>query len=207
MRYISDYQQRLYDQGIDVALISGIEKPTLIIKDETLSAFFWDLPTVFKTDITGTRHTVIEFFYWTPDSPYMVVNQVHELLNYFRTNFDQFKRLEHQMRTNEHAIDRAKNLDGVINASCYPTWGNHFQTNKFVYTFESNQFNSLLLPFIHTEKFAKVYHHRYFNDALAIDPTLIHHPTYKDRGKNFTKTYPVISLQKFYQGVRWNGTR
>ena len=201
MRYICDYQQKIYDRGIDVALVTGTEKPTLVIRNNNLCARFHDLPTVFKNDITADRHTIIEYFYWTPDYPYVVVNQTHEIIKYLQRNPLEFQRLEEHMRTGVDSINRAKNLDSAINISCYPTWKHLFQTNKFVYTFESNQFNSLLLPFIHTEKFAKVYHHRYFEDSATIDPALIFHPDFKNTGKNHNKIYPVMSLQNFYQGV------
>lgn len=201
MRYICSYQQQLFDQGLQVALVTGTEKPNMLIKDNNLCAFFSDLPTVFKSDITPDRHTRVEFFYWSPDSPYMVVNQLHEVIKYLQQNFEEFERIEHHLRTNDHLIDRTKNLDRAINQACYPTWKKTFQTNKFIYTFESNQFNSLLLPYIHTEKFAKVYHHRYFADSAVIRPDLIFHPQQKNRGKNMTKFYPIMSIQKFLQGV------
>lgn len=144
-RYISNYQQQLYDKGIDVALVTGTDKPALAIRGTNLVAIFHDLPTVFKNDLTATRHTVLEYFYWTPDMPYIVVNQIHELINYFMNNVAEFRKYEHYMRTNENAIDRTKSLNNVINQTCYPTWDNSFQTNKFKYTFENNQFNNLSL--------------------------------------------------------------
>jgi len=201
-RYINNYQQHLYDRGIDVALITGIEKPGLIIKDNNLAAVFNDLPTVFKNDFTNNRHTVIEYFYWSPDSPYMVVNQIHEIIRYFRNNLSEFHRVEHHMCTGEHAVKRSMNLDHAVNAACYPTWNGSFQTDKFNYTFESNQFNALLLPFLNTEKFAQVFYHRYFADAALIDPKLIFHPVFKNRGRNSLKIYPVMSLTKFYQDAK-----
>ena len=202
MRYICNYQQNMYDNGIDVALVSGIEKPSVILTpDNMIAAVFHELPTVFKNDVTPDRHTVIEYFYWTPEYPHIVVNQAHELIRYFQQHVEEFKNLEEHLRTNKYAIHRSMSLDRAVNISCYPTWDNCFQTDKFFYTFASNQFNKLLIPFIRTEQFAKTYYYRYFNDANIIDPKLIFHPVHKNRSKVCTKYYPVMSLQKFYQGV------
>jgi len=59
-----------------------------------------------------------------------------------------------------------------------------------------------LLPFLNTEKFAQVFYHRYFADAALIDPKLIFHPVFKNRGRNSLKIYPVMSLTKFYQDAK-----
>lgn len=203
MRYISHYQRKLYDKGLNVALITGIEKPSIgITPDDRLCVTLHDLPTAFKNDITPNRRTVIEYFYWTPDSPFMVVNQAHALLRYFQRNIGEFKQVEDQMRTGKHNIDRSKNLNAQINKVCYPEWDECFQTNKFLYTFENNQFNSLLLPFIQRgERFAKIYHHRYFADSKNIRDDLLYHPTTRLKMKAVWRSFPIMSLETFYKGV------
>lgn len=201
-RYISNYQQQLYDSGKNVALVNGIEKPFVFVtQDNYLATGFNDLPTVFKNDITPTRRTIIEYFYWSPDNPFIVLNQVHSIIRYLQFNLQEFYRLLDNMRTGKNAIHRALNLDGIINKTCYPTWDYAFQTDKFIYTFESNQFNRLLLPFINKEKFATTYYHRYFADATRINPDLLFHPVYKDRAKPIVKVYKIMSIQKFLQGT------
>jgi hypothetical protein len=204
-RYICDYQHSLLDQGIASAIVTGIEKPSLTIKNNNFYATFFDEPIKFKTDVTADRHSIVEFFYWTPDSPYMVVNQVHEIIRYLQRNFAEFKRIEDHLRTNSKLLDRAHNLDNAINASCYPVWKKAFQTNKTQYAFEHQQFHSLLVPFLRTEKFAQVFHHRYYADAELIRPDLIFRTESEGSGKkNQVKHYPVMSLQKFYQDLQQN---
>lgn len=202
MRYISNYQQKLFDKGLNVALVSGIEKPAICITPNNfICSTISDLPTAFKNDITPTRRSIIEYFYWTPDSPYIMINQAHELIRHFQRNVNEFHEIELHLRTGKDAIDRSKNLNQQINKVCYPDWDDAFQTNKFIYTFESNQFNSLLLPFIKQEKFAKVYYHRYFADSQNIRDDLLFHPASKTIMKTVRKYFPIMSLETFYKGV------
>jgi hypothetical protein len=203
MRYICEYQHNLHDKGLKSALIVGIEKPLLTLTPQgMLTATFHDLPTVFKNDYTPMRHTTIEYFYWTPDHPFIVVNQCHDLIRYFQLHPKEFESLKEHMVTGIHSIDRSKNMDSQINKVCYPTWDNSFQTNKFIFAFESNQFNQLLLPFVRTEKFANVYYHRYFADTANMDPKLLFHEWQKHKARGSFKRYPIMSLDKFYEGVK-----
>jgi len=198
----------LYESGKTVAHIHGIDKPIISIDNgeysfqfEDSMSFNFESKSLIDQYDRINKHQYHEYFYWTPEYPHIVVNQAHELIRYFQQHVEEFKNLEEHLRTNKYAIHRSMSLDRAVNISCYPTWDNCFQTDKFFYTFASNQFNKLLIPFIRTEQFAKTYYHRYFNDANIIDPKLIFHPVYKNRSKVCYKYYPVMSLQKFYQGV------
>ena len=201
-QYICDYQHRLLDRGLTSAVILGIDKPGVCILHNNVCAKFVDEPIKFRTDIAAYQHSVVEFFYWTPDSPYMVVNQAHEIVRYLQKNFNEFKRIENFLRTGSNWNERASSLDSTINAVCYPNWKKSFQTNKTQGQFEYQQFHSLLIPFVQTEKFAKVFHHRWHEDNGLIRPDLL---TYVDGKCCGTKlqvnTYPIMSLQKFYQGA------
>lgn len=201
-RYIFDYQRDLADRGFNSAVVAGLDKPNVLIRNNNLCASFWDEGTIFKTHVTADARSVIEFFYWTPDSPYMLVNQAHEIVKFLQRNPAEFRRIEGHLRENNKAIQRAENLDTTVNMSCYPTWQPGFQTNKTQFIFEQQQFHSLLVPFIRTEKFAQVYHHRYYEDSAVIPEDLIFANEAKTRGRYMTKFYPIMSLNKFYEGLQ-----
>jgi hypothetical protein len=180
----------------------GIDKPGLCIVNNNLCARFVDEPIKFRTDIAAYQHSIVEFFYWTPDSPYIVVNQIHEILRYLQQNLDEFRRVENCLRTSEKWNEREHSLDRVTNAACYPLWRPVFQTNKTLGQFQDQQFHSLLVPFVQTEKFAKVFHHRYYDDSKVIRQDLLSINTDQYYGtKNQLNLYPIMSLQKFYQGA------
>ena len=201
-RYIQEYQRDLSDRGVNSAVVIGLDKPNLLFRDNNICALFWDEGTIFKTNVTADNKSVVEFFYWTPDSPYMIVNQAHEIIKFLQRNPAEFKRVESHLKDNSKPIQRSENLDYSVNAACYPTWRPGFQTNKTKYVFEDQQFHSLLVPFIRTEKFAQVYYHRYHADASLIREDLVFLNEAKTRGRPMTKYYPVMSLQRFYQGLQ-----
>ena len=201
-QYICDYQHALLDRGITSAVVMGVDKPGLCIVNDNLCARFVDEPIKFRTDIAAYQHSVVEFFYWTPDSPYIVVNQVHEILRYLQQNIDEFRRVEYCLRTNEKWNEREHSLDRVTNAACYPNWRPGFQTNKTLGQFQDQQFHSLLVPFVQTERFAKIFHHRYYDDSKVIRQDLLSIRDNQYYGtKNQFNLYPIMSVQKFYQGM------
>ena len=202
-QYMCDYQHKLFDQGLSSAVILGIDKPSITVINDNIYARFVDEPIRFRTDIAAYQHSVVEFFYWTPDSPYMVVNQIHEILQYLQRNFGEFQRLENFLRTNVNWNQRANNLDTVTNTVCYPNWKPAFQTDKTHGQFEHQQFHSLLVPFVNTERFAKFFHHRWYEDHNLLRPDLLVYINGVCCGtKSQINTYPVMSLDKFYQGVQ-----
>lgn len=203
-QYISDYQHNLMDRGLTSAVVMGIDKPNLCVVNENLCARFIDEPIKFKTDIAAYQYSIVEFFYWTPDSPYIVVNQIHEILRYLQQNFDEFRRVENCLRTSEKWYEREHGLDRTINAACYPQWRPVFQTDKTLGEFQNQQFHSLLVPFVQTEKFAKVFHHNYHDDSKVIRRDLLNIDNNKYYGtKSQFNLYPIMSLQKFYQGANF----
>lgn len=201
-QYMADYQRSMHDRGITSAVILGIDKPNITIIKDNICAKFVDEPIRFRTDVAAYQHSIVEFFYWTPDSPYIVVNQVNQIIQYLQKNFNEFKRLEKFLRTSEKYNERSNNLDPVVNAVCYPNWKPAFQTDKTIGHFEHQQFHSLLIPFLKSEKFARNFYHRWYEDNNIIRPDLLIEKDNRQYGTaNQIITYPVMSLKKFYQGI------
>lgn len=206
-RYIYNYTSRLYNMGKKVAVVYGVDKPTIRIQSNHIGYVFHDLPTIWKNDVDNTRFTNVEYFYWTPDMPYIVINQTNEMIRYLQHNPTKLNKLWDLMtKKSKYAIHRKHNMDAEINEVCYPEWDNAFQTDKHIYVFESSAFHVLLKPFIGKEKFLDGYVQRYYKDTENIDPELLFEAKGKDnynklQARVVFKFYPVMSLDDFYKGM------
>ncbi len=75
---------RLADQDHKIAVIYGIDKPKLFIKDEKFFFCFSDaLANHNNGDVGDYTNITNEFFYWSPDCPELIAKQCHIIKNWF----------------------------------------------------------------------------------------------------------------------------
>jgi hypothetical protein len=77
------------DRGLRTALVYGVDKPKVCIKDNKYHVYFLDkIVNCFTGNWNDPEYTNIhtEFFYWTPDLPEIVVKQSHMIRRWFESN-------------------------------------------------------------------------------------------------------------------------
>jgi len=79
---VSESEKKLIDQNKKVALIMGVDKPQICVKDNKVYCYFIDcnINGNFDQSFTDTGRTY-EFFYWTPDMPEVTHTQAREIYN------------------------------------------------------------------------------------------------------------------------------
>lgn len=149
IRYIYRYIHNMsLDKNKSIALVVGCDKPNIYINNQNqIGMLFLDNAVTHKSDINEYTSRKIEFFYWSPQFPQLVVDQCHYIINYLRSNPMVFKQMQSSMRTLKNTFnDRTLLYNKVTIAICYPNWKNDFQTNKPPFG-RNNCFLSLLQPF------------------------------------------------------------
>lgn len=114
-----------------VAIIRGIEKPSIHIKEDSSVWFcFHDITLTATVDMQkkGTSYT-IEDFYWSPDFPIIPMKQCHVIIDKLANN----KKLYSEWKTLKNSIEMAHTdpkykgspgyiLDRWYNTIIYPDW-------------------------------------------------------------------------------------
>ena len=143
-REIFKISSKLIKQGQKVATIFGMAKPNVRVFKNTFCSYFDDaaLSVISGTD-DGYERT-IEYFYWTPDLPEILIKQSQILYAYFKNNPDMRLLLDRYTRTvSDHSvIDKIKYKQleaysdsqifrALISQLIYPSWDNStFQADK-----------------------------------------------------------------------------
>ena len=82
-------QRQQLDQGRRTAVVFGVDKPRICIKDHKYQAYFLDVViNSFHGPFNNAEYTNLstEFFYWTPDLPETVIKQAHLIRRWFEAN-------------------------------------------------------------------------------------------------------------------------
>jgi hypothetical protein len=143
-REIFKISSKLINQGQQVATIYGMSKPLIFVDKNIFCGYFDDaaLSVISGTD-DGYERTV-EYFYWTPDLPELVIKQCQILYTYFKNNPDMSSLLDRYSRTvsDHNVIDKIKYKQlesysdsqifrSLISQLIYPSWDNStFQADK-----------------------------------------------------------------------------
>lgn len=120
------------DSGKKVCFVSGIDKPRVMLRDDTFYFAFLDYFTTLgvgqKYQIDGKRWFVEELFYWTPDMPKLVIKQAHILKNYFLANPNQQYLIDRaDLGSWKHSVAYFELVKSLV----YPYWDpKTFQTSK-----------------------------------------------------------------------------
>jgi hypothetical protein len=184
------------DTNKNIALVVGCDKPNIYINNQNqIGMLFLDNAVTHKSDINQYTSRKIEYFYWTPQFPQLVIDQCHYIINYLRSNPIVFRQMEDSMRTLKNTFnDRTLLYNRVTIAICYPKWKNEFQTNKPPFG-RNNCFLALLNPFQQYD-FVKFFNKRINEDYNKI----ISENTQNLREDNptplqvFHKFYPIANI-------------
>jgi hypothetical protein len=126
-RYIADYARKMQDSCIDVCVIMGMEKCIPYVDDNMRYGFmFTDAPLFFKS-------ALLEYFYWTPDMPEIVVEQAHYIWDYLKANPSYlYSIMAYKLRSPTTWFhNRKTSFDSIVKHVVYPNWDNRIhQVNK-----------------------------------------------------------------------------
>jgi hypothetical protein len=142
-RHITSHMRTLQEQHGQAAIILGIEKPGIYIKNNVACAYFNDAHCWYKSSITDTQLDV-EYFYWSHDLPEIVSEQAHALYNYLKQN----KSVLDLFRVSETFTDPVQNrvvtqnIRNICRSLLYPKWNsNIFQADKGNSLIYNEQYN------------------------------------------------------------------
>jgi hypothetical protein len=118
-RKILERIRTLSDQHRNVALVLGIDKPRMYVDKNVFCVYFSDAACWIKSSI-GKYTRNVEYFYWTPNMPEIVLEQAHTIYQHVLQN----KNSVAFLTSSEHNRDFVKSL-------IYPLWNPKiFQANK-----------------------------------------------------------------------------
>lgn len=121
MRDISNYVESL-GSGVRAAVVLGMDKVMPYAKGNEYGVVFSDGCTLLKSPGFGRGECVLEYFFWCPEFPEIVIEQGHRLWDYLLLS-PEFTRTRMKAWTN--GLDwrnRDKVFDSVIKQICYPEW-------------------------------------------------------------------------------------
>lgn len=117
---------KLYDQGKTVCQVYGVDKPMMGIDEAGYFAYFQDsntthaVPSGYDIGDLASKFFFLEFFYWTPDLPEIIVKQAQEIKKAAETNLiveqcvrDFYKIPLHLVRSVFHPIIYCKEANAL----------------------------------------------------------------------------------------------
>ena len=124
------HQKLTLDRGLKTAVVFGVDKPKLTIKDGKYCVYFVDtIPNSFIGAFNDLSYTNLEtvFFYWTPDLPEIVVKQAHLVKKWFDAN----SALKPVIQWPNHDYSKRTTYEIITRSIVYPNWDlGKFQCNK-----------------------------------------------------------------------------
>lgn len=114
-------QLRQLDRGRRTAIVFGVDKPRICVKDGKYHAYFVDVViNSFHGRFNDLNYTNLstEFFYWTPKLPEIVIKQSHMLKKWFEMN----PMLSYVLRWPNSSWNHRNVYEYVTRAVVYPEW-------------------------------------------------------------------------------------
>ena len=128
-RKISARLRTLADQYQKVALVLGIEKPQFSIYRGLFCAYFSDAGCWFKSTFEDYARNV-EYFYWTPDLPEIVLEQTHVIYQQILKNKNLLQFFDPKINNFEDRL-YTRNQRDFVKSQIYPKWNpTIFQADK-----------------------------------------------------------------------------
>lgn len=119
-----------HDRGLRTALVYGVDKPKVCIKDNKYCVYFLDkIVNCFAGNWNDLEYTNIhtEFFYWTPDLPEIVIKQSHMIRRWFESN----PALKSILQWTGGSATLRQAYEVIVRSLIYPGWNiNTFQCVK-----------------------------------------------------------------------------
>ena len=132
--YLSfDEVKRDFDKGKSICLITGVEKPRVIIRENNLLMRFNDRSANINTvaeHIKEYENCTVEYFYWAPESVRMLIKQGHVIKKYleaFPTQQEFW--LEHRVTPTLSRLMHERVLRNLLYTTWHEEW---FQADKAV---------------------------------------------------------------------------
>jgi len=124
-RIMSEGERRAIDAGKRTAVVFGIDKPQLTIRDGQVYFYFLDVLANTRAALDDNRNC--ELFFWTPDMPSLVVAQAHAMLAYVCAN----PQVQRYLSFGERAWADKLQYDEIVKSVVYPDWNlGRFQVKK-----------------------------------------------------------------------------
>lgn len=119
------------DRGIKTAVVYGVDKPRVCIKDGNYCAYFLDSVSnqIGDAGMNRPEYDNYEelFFYWSPDLPEIVVKQTHMIMKWFEAN----PLLRPVLAWPNHNIAHRNTYETIVKGLIYPRWDlGNFQVAK-----------------------------------------------------------------------------
>lgn len=118
------------DTGQRIAVVHGIDKPKICVKDGKFFMYFFDtLANSNNPDLGEYTNITNEFFFWSPDFPELLAKQAHLVKNWF--SMPQNFQYTHTLNwPNNHFASRQL-YEWITKGIIYPDYDfNTFQTSK-----------------------------------------------------------------------------
>ena len=88
-RELDPHYMVLFDRGVKVCFVAGVDKPRIYRENNRYCVRFLDLVDNWispRTKIKGHENAIDEFFYWSPDAVPLIIKQGHTLMRFFQQN-------------------------------------------------------------------------------------------------------------------------
>lgn len=170
-RYITEYVDKI-SVVRSVALVVGQDKVIPAISGESYGFTFPDQCVFLKSGMGNSGSHIIEYFYWTPDYPAIVVEQAHRVWDYLKMHQSFMRQQLSNVETGSTGWrDRDKSFDGIIKLICYPKWDfTKHQVAKSGHIINT-QFSECIAPF-KAERFYQSWATNMRNNIGALDPNI-----------------------------------
>jgi hypothetical protein len=125
-----DQHKRYLDQGKQVCILWGIDKPKICIKDKKWYLYFMDVQAnCANPDLGGYTNATNDYFFWAPDMPELLAKQAHTVVKWFM--IPQNQHLQHLTRWPNYSFAQRTAFEHVIKPLIYPEYDmTLFQTSK-----------------------------------------------------------------------------
>lgn len=118
------------DRGLRTAILFGVDKPKVCIKNGSYHTYFVDIvANSFRGGFNRPEYTNMDyvFFYWTPDMPEIIIKQSHMIRRWFEMN-PQLKPILHWPNSD---YTKRQAYEIIVRSVIYPEWNlNTFQCVK-----------------------------------------------------------------------------
>jgi hypothetical protein len=126
---VDDHKRKL-DQGQQVCVLWGVDKPKICIKDKKWYLYFMDVQANTANPEVGHYTNITnEYFYWTPDLPEILCKQAHIIRKWFDLPNNRY--LQHLARWPNYSFSQRTTFEHIIKPLIYPDYDpTTFQTSK-----------------------------------------------------------------------------
>jgi len=149
-----DDQLKVLDRGQRTAVLFGVDKPRICIKDNKFHVYFVDsVINQFRVS-TSAEYDNIDYvyFYWTAQMPEIVIKQAHLVKHWFEAN----PRLRPILNWPNNNMSYRRTYESLVRTIIYPEWDmNTWQAEKNNF----NVFNEWVEWFTDDMRDSRAYHH------------------------------------------------